>query len=359
MPESVFGLAIAAFLFFTHRSNIAKAMLPSERRSPRKRRVRHRHGDRVPRAGHACGLGSRPRIHRARSRDARNPRYLPETVRARTRFASAPTRRALAGADVVLVGVPTQHMREVVPVCATPPAGVRLVSLARGSSRRPACGRARCCTRVVGGARTVLVLSGPSHAEEVALGLPAAVVLAGRRGRRARCRMRCAVDDFRIYRQTDLLGVELCGALKNVMALAAGMADGLGYGDNAKAAILSRGIVEMARYGIAEGAELRTFYGIAGVGDLAVTAFSRHGRNRAFGERIGKGEIAGRDPGLDRARLPRASGRRAWCARAPSRSGSRCRSPTRSARFCSRRGARDRGAGADGARSEGRVERQP
>jgi glycerol-3-phosphate dehydrogenase (NAD(P)+) len=74
------------------------------------------------------------------------------------------------------------------------------------------------------------------------------------------------------------------------MAIAAGVADGLGYGDNSKAAILSRGIVEMARYGTAEGAELSTFYGIAGVGDLAVTAFSRHGRNRAFGERIGRGE---------------------------------------------------------------------
>ncbi|MCA8950953.1 MAG: NAD(P)H-dependent glycerol-3-phosphate dehydrogenase, partial [Planctomycetes bacterium] len=95
---------------------------------------------------------------------------------------------------------------------------------------------------------------------------------------------------FRVYRNDDLLGIELCGALKNVMALAAGIADGLGYGDNSKAAILARGIVEMARYGVAVGARERTFYGLAGVGDLAVTAFSRHGRNRAFGERIGRGE---------------------------------------------------------------------
>ena len=84
--------------------------------------------------------------------------------------------------------------------------------------------------------------------------------------------------------------MELCGALKNVMALAAGIAEGLSLGDNAKAAILSRGIVEMARYGEAEGAQRQTFYGLAGMGDLAVTAFSRHGRNRAFGERIGRGE---------------------------------------------------------------------
>ena len=99
-----------------------------------------------------------------------------------------------------------------------------------------------------------------------------------------------ATPTFRIYRNQDVLGTELCGALKNVMALAAGIADGLGYGDNAKAAILARGIVEMARFGRAAGADERTFQGLAGVGDLAVTAFSRHGRNRAFGERIGRGE---------------------------------------------------------------------
>ena len=99
-----------------------------------------------------------------------------------------------------------------------------------------------------------------------------------------------STDDFRVYGNSDLLGVELCGALKNVMAVAAGMAQGYGLGDNAKAAILSRGIVEMSRFGRAEGAQLHTFFGLAGMGDLAVTAFSRHGRNRAFGERIGKGQ---------------------------------------------------------------------
>jgi glycerol-3-phosphate dehydrogenase (NAD(P)+) len=144
---------------------------------------------------------------------------------------------------------------------------------------------------VLGGRCPVLVMSGPSHAEEVALMLPTTVVLAG--GDEAlvtSIQEALSTGTFRIYRNGDLLGVELCGALKNVMALAAGMAQGLGLGDNAKAAILSRGIVEMARYGIAEGAEMDTFFGLAGIGDLAVTAFSQHGRNRAVGERIGRGE---------------------------------------------------------------------
>ena len=130
-----------------------------------------------------------------------------------------------------------------------------------------------------------------SHAEEVALSLPTTVVIAGENEALVeRMQTALSTDDFRIYRNSDLLGVELCGALKNVMAVAAGMAQGFGLGDNAKAAILSRGIVEMARFGQAEGAKLHTFFGLAGMGDLAVTAFSQHGRNRAFGERIGRGE---------------------------------------------------------------------
>jgi len=134
-------------------------------------------------------------------------------------------------------------------------------------------------------------LSGPSHAEEIARELPTTVVLAGA-DETVLQQLQAALQTrvFRVYRNRDLLGIELCGALKNVMALAAGIADGLGYGDNAKAAILSRGLVEMQRYGLAHGADPRTFFGLAGVGDLAVTAFSRHGRNRAFGERIGRGD---------------------------------------------------------------------
>lgn len=99
-----------------------------------------------------------------------------------------------------------------------------------------------------------------------------------------------STDRFRVYTNLDVVGVELAGALKNVMGIAAGISDGLGFGDNAKAALLTRGLLEMARFGVAHGAEMATFWGLAGMGDLITTCMSRHGRNRHVGERLGKGE---------------------------------------------------------------------
>ena len=101
---------------------------------------------------------------------------------------------------------------------------------------------------------------------------------------------RFSTDRFRVYTNGDVIGVELAGALKNIMGLAAGISDGLGFGDNAKAALLTRGLVEMARFGVALGAEQQTFFGLAGLGDLITTCASRHGRNRRVGERLGHGE---------------------------------------------------------------------
>jgi glycerol-3-phosphate dehydrogenase (NAD(P)+) len=134
----------------------------------------------------------------------------------------------------------------------------------------------------------VVVLSGPSHAEEVSRGVPTAVVVAGRDAARAQ---RAFMNErFRVYTHDDVTGVELGGALKNVVAIAAGCCDGIGFGDNTKAALCTRGVAEMARLGAALGARPETFFGLSGVGDLIVTAFSRHSRNRSFGERLGKGE---------------------------------------------------------------------
>jgi glycerol-3-phosphate dehydrogenase (NAD(P)+) len=99
-------------------------------------------------------------------------------------------------------------------------------------------------------------------------------------------------ERFRVYTHDDVAGVELGGALKNVIAIAAGVCDGIGFGDNTKAALCTRGLAEMARLGVALGARQETFFGLSGVGDLVVTAFSRHSRNRGFGERLGKGETA-------------------------------------------------------------------
>jgi glycerol-3-phosphate dehydrogenase (NAD(P)+) len=225
------------------------------------------------------------------ARTRQNPRYLEGVVLPAAVLVATDPAPVLAGADAVLVAVPTQHVRSaLLPMAALLAPPVPIVSLAKGLEQATALRPSEVIAAVCGGSERVLVLSGPSHAEEIARGLPTTVVLAGPQEQVVR-RLQdlLATPSFRIYRNQDVLGTELCGALKNVMALAAGIADGLGYGDNAKAAILARGIVEMARFGRAAGADERTFFGLAGVGDLAVTAFSRHGRNRAFGERIGRG----------------------------------------------------------------------
>jgi glycerol-3-phosphate dehydrogenase (NAD(P)+) len=141
------------------------------------------------------------------------------------------------------------------------------------------------------GERPLAVLSGPSHAEEVAQGLPASVVCASRDTALAeRVRDALTGDAFRIYSSADPVGVQLAGALKNVIAIAAGISDGLGLGDNAKAALLTRGMVEMARFGRACGADAETFFGLAGFGDLVTTCCSQHSRNRRVGEEIGRGK---------------------------------------------------------------------
>ena len=121
--------------------------------------------------------------------------------------------------------------------------------------------------------------------------MPTSVVLAAEdMGLAAWARQRFGTDRYRVYTNPDPVGVELAGALKNVMGIAGGICDGLGLGDNAKAALLTRGIVEMTRFGVAHGAEPATFTGLAGVGDLITTCFSPHGRNRRVGERLGQGE---------------------------------------------------------------------
>ena len=139
----------------------------------------------------------------------------------------------------------------------------------------------------------VCVLSGPSHAEEVGRGLPTTVVVGSRDQKTAEYLQDTFMNDFfRVYTRSDILGIELGGALKNVVALAAGIADGLGYGDNAKAALITRGISEIARLGIAMGGQFETFCGLTGIGDLIVTCASMHSRNRRAGILIGQGKSA-------------------------------------------------------------------
>ncbi len=136
-----------------------------------------------------------------------------------------------------------------------------------------------------------VVLVGPSHAEEVSRGIPTSVVAAAREEPRAKAvQSLCSTARFRVYTNTDVVGCEMGAALKNVIAIAAGVCDGLGYGDNTKGALLTRGLAEIARLGVALGGRRETFYGLTGMGDLITTAMSRHSRNRHLGERLGRGE---------------------------------------------------------------------
>ncbi len=137
----------------------------------------------------------------------------------------------------------------------------------------------------------VAVLSGPSHAEEVGKGLPTTCVVGAKDRKTAEFLQNTFMNEvFRVYTSSDMLGIELGGALKNVVALAAGIADGLGYGDNTKAALITRGISEITRLGIAMGGKAETFYGLTGIGDLIVTCASMHSRNRRAGILIGQGK---------------------------------------------------------------------
>ena len=185
-------------------------------------------------------------------------------------------------ADLVVLAVPSHAFRE---VCGQIGGTAPVLSLAKGLD--PQSGE-RLSTLVTD--RAVAVLSGPNMAEEVVAGLPGATVIASEDEALA-LRLQEAVNSsvFRVYVNDDVIGVELCGAAKNVIALAAGGVDGLGLGDNAKAALITRGLVEMTRLGEAFGASPETFAGLAGMGDLMVTCFHPSGRNRRAGELIARG----------------------------------------------------------------------
>jgi glycerol-3-phosphate dehydrogenase (NAD(P)+) len=197
---------------------------------------------------------------------------------------------ALADAQLIVVAVPCQHIRAVLtPISLHVPAGAALVSVAKGIEVHTLL-RPTQIIRDILGEVPVAALSGPSIAPEVAAGKPATVVAASEDLELAeRVQALFSTRTFRVYTNTDLVGVELAGAVKNVIAIAAGICDSIGAGDNAKAALLTRGLVELTRLGVALGAHAETFKGLAGVGDLVTTFFSPVSRNRTAGERIGRG----------------------------------------------------------------------
>ena len=214
----------------------------------------------------------------------RNPRYLTD-VDLRGVDAMTIDDAPLAGAELIVLAVPSRAFAD---VAAALPGRAPVLSLTKGLD--PASGE-RLSTRVEG--RPVAVLSGPNMAEEIAQGLPTAAVIASE-DRELAERLQEAINSmvFRVYVNEDLVGVELSAAAKNVIALAAGGVDGLGLGDNAKASLITRGLVEMARLGEACGAQSETFSGLTGLGDLNVTCYSGYGRNRRAGELIARGATA-------------------------------------------------------------------
>ncbi len=200
-------------------------------------------------------------------------------------------REAVDGADLWVAAIPTAYLRPTLQRIAGSVRSERpVLSLVKGLENTTFL-RPTEILRQVLGARDVAVLSGPSHAEEVSRGKPTSVVVASADLGLARwIQENFRTERFRVYTNLDVIGVELAGALKNVIGIAAGISDGLGFGDNAKSALLTRGLVEMARFGVALGAEHDTFFGLAGIGDLITTCVSRHGRNRHVGERLARGE---------------------------------------------------------------------
>ncbi len=224
-----------------------------------------------------------------------NKRFLPGCMLPDSVEVTADASKAMAGANLAVEAVPVQYIRwwwlKLKDFC---PAGLPVVSVAKGIEKGTLLRATQIVRDVLDGSpdssRPVATLSGPCIAPEVARGLPATVTVASGDAKLSRhVQQLFGRPYFRVYTNTDLVGTEIAAASKNVIAIAAGVLDGLGMGDNAKAALLTRGLVEIARLGSAFKAQNDTFVGLAGMGDLVTTCISPVGRNRSFGEAIGRG----------------------------------------------------------------------
>ena len=211
---------------------------------------------------------------------------IPESIEFTSDIAAA-----VDSMDYLVISIPSRSLRESLTENASLlQQSVPVISVVKGIEVKTFCRPSQIIEQTLG-PRQVVSLSGPSHAEEVGHRLPASVVAACPDLNLATdVQQMFSTDRFRVYTNHDLIGVELAGALKNIIGIAAGICDGLKFGDNAKSALMARGIVEMSRFGESLGADASTFPGLAGVGDLITTCISPHGRNRYVGERLGQGE---------------------------------------------------------------------
>jgi glycerol-3-phosphate dehydrogenase (NAD(P)+) len=252
-------------------------------------------------AGMLCGRvptvlwARRPEIAAHVLRHHRNPDYVTDLALPDGLLATGRLEEAVTGADLVVMAVPSHGFRAVM-AAATPHLGpvTPVVTVAKGVEQ----GTLRRMTEVVAevaAGRPYAVLTGPNLAEEVGLGHPTASVVAATSGEGSDDALACelqqlfSTETFRVYTNDDLVGCELGGALKNVMAIASGIADGMGFGDNTRAALITRGLAELTRLGVALGGSPMTFAGLAGMGDLVATCMSGRSRNRWVGEQLGRG----------------------------------------------------------------------
>lgn len=242
-------------------------------------------------SSHRVALWSaRPESGRLLQEKRENVRLLPGVAIPESIRLTADASEAVAGADLWIVAIPTVYLRQTLARLAPLPERAPVLSLTKGFENETFLRPSEVIAQVLGVER-VAVLSGPSHAEEVSRGLPASVVVASNDFELAvAVQHDLRTERFRVYTNADVIGVELGGALKNIVGIAAGICEGLALGDNARSALLTRGLAEMTRFGVALGAEPATFAGLAGLGDLITTCISPHGRNRQVGLRLARGE---------------------------------------------------------------------
>ena len=242
--------------------------------------------------GHSVSLWGRNPDQVAQMRELReNQQYLPGVAIPESVRLTSDSAEAVEGADIVAFASPSRFFADI----CTSFAGMigqdtLTVSLTKGFCEKSHRRMSELLDSILG-TRRVAVLSGPSHAEEVARGIPTAIVAASTSLETAKTVQRAwNAPAFRVYTSDDPAGVEIGGAVKNIIAIAVGCSDGLGYGDNTRAALITRGLAEIARFARAYGAKPQTTAGLSGMGDLIVTCTSKHSRNRAVGERLGRGE---------------------------------------------------------------------
>ena len=242
--------------------------------------------------GHDVSIWGRKKSQMALMRDTlENPHYLPGIKLPRELRIVDEMEDALKDAEIILFSVPAQQFRGVLNTAKEFMTGNEIiVNVAKGIEKGTLLRLSEVAKEIMPEVRYV-TLSGPSHAEEVAKALPTTVAVAAEDEELAKMIQNVFnTDRFRVYTNDDIAGVELGGSLKNIIALGAGISDGMGFGDNAKAAMMTRGITEMSRLGIAMGAKPETFSGLTGLGDLIVTCTSMHSRNRRCGIMMGEGK---------------------------------------------------------------------